>query len=219
MKVVRAVCTIAATTNLPEDNFTNTFHFKSSTATTLTGVSTAIAGRLNTFYDSIQNLYPSALTSGVVTAEFFDLADAPPRVPVATETFSFTPNTTATLMPAENAVCLSYKGFYSSGTPNAWRRGRIFVGPLTSVTGTVASSRFVVSTSTQTILANAATALAGNFAIGTDDWFWAVYSPTAEATIGSLDFATAAILDGWIDNAFDTQRRRGTKSTFRQTWT
>jgi len=47
---------------------------------------------------------------------------------------------------------------------------------------------------------------------------WAVYSPTTDA-VDTIDNAFNDVLDGWVDNAFDTQRRRGPAATTRITWT
>jgi len=42
-------------------------------------------------------------------------------------------------------------------------------------------------------------------------WDWVVYSPTNGNTVN--------VDNGWVDNAFDTQRRRGLAVTARTNWT
>jgi len=48
---------------------------------------------------------------------------------------------------------------------------------------------------------------------------WAVFSPTTAGPApwdeATLEAATTWVTQGYIDNAFDTQRRRGTKATAR----
>jgi hypothetical protein len=53
-------------------------------------------------------------------------------------------------------------------------------------------------------LVQAAQVLRGNTALGVE---WVVRSDTTGAT--------APVTDGWVDNAFDTQRRRGNRATQR----
>jgi hypothetical protein len=48
-------------------------------------------------------------------------------------------------------------------------------------------------------------------AIASASWDWVVYSPT--------DDAYHEVANGWVDNAWDTQRRRGYKPTSRTTFT
>jgi hypothetical protein len=94
-----------------------------------------------------------------------------------------------------------------SGQPQARKRGRIYLGPF-DTTQLNADGRILPAC--QTTIRNAAQALltASDVAL---DWSWAVYSPTN---------ASGVIVDnGWVDNEWDTQRRRGRAATTRSTFT
>jgi hypothetical protein len=43
---------------------------------------------------------------------------------------------------------------------------------------------------------------------------WCVYSPTARG-LGAADLGCTTVTHNWVDNAFDTQRRRGPKASAR----
>lgn len=49
-------------------------------------------------------------------------------------------------------------------------------------------------------------------------WTWCIYSPTTETQTASLASSFIPIVGGWVDNAWDTQRRRGLEPTTRTTW-
>lgn len=124
---------------------------------------------------------------------------------------------TSMYLPLEVAVCLSFTGASSAlhtGTavPLARRRrGRIYTGPFIEGVlanpgtgdlypeidpGYVATLTFAAHR-----LANSAAAL---------DLVWCIYSRTARQI--------TAVLGGWVDNEFDTQRRRQVKADTRTAW-
>jgi hypothetical protein len=110
-------------------------------------------------------------------------------------------------MPPEVAICLSYQAAKISGVPQARRRGRVFIGPLnTSAMGTDGRP----ATAFINALVGAADALKDP--AGAPDWDWSTWS--------SFDPTVSTVIDnGWVDNEFDTQRRRGRKYTTRTTFT
>lgn len=94
--------------------------------------------------------------------------------------------------------------------PQARRRGRIYLGPFgQTVLGTTAVTSDRPLAAAVTAIANAATALATATAGAVVPWV--IYSPT--------NGSGAVVTDGWVDNAFDTQRRRGVAATSRTLWT
>lgn len=206
MPTVRALITIPMDSGLLEDAATNTLYFEAplvDQAAELTGITTA----LTSFYQAV-DVYLSARCNNPVTVRYYDLSQAQPRVPLREDTMTLTFGTGDPL-PQEVALCLSFQGAKSSGVNQARRRGRIYLGPLdrTAAGSTVNADR-PHATALSTI-ATAATALAtAAFGNGTP---WVVYSPSNNAS--------TSVTDGWLDNAFDTQRRRGLAPTSRTLWT
>lgn len=208
MPIIAATVSFEAASSLPEDVITNTFHFDGEFSPNWQNLDDI----LHDFYtavpsgwNSISAYMPDSRVSGTVTYRYYDLADTPPRAPVHEETRTFTPSSTAAL-PAEVALCLSFQSTKVSGLAQARRRNRVYLGPfITSVnsagrpsTGLIGS----VAASARDMLA------AANSAIS---WDWVTRSPTAGTT--------ETVDNGWVDDAWDTQRRRGVQPTTRVLWT
>jgi hypothetical protein len=210
-------CVLDSDTALPKDRVVNTFHFGHGGATWLTANLDAVQAALNSFYNTahtgssnaIAN-FLSARLAGTWTMKMYDLEDDEPRVPIR-EVAGTTMTPGATSYPTEVALCLSYQGAKISGFDQASRRGRLFIGPLSTSTGSsttglpVTSADGVVDT-----LCAAGTYLAGGS--------WAVDAETWDVFSQKFD-TSIPVTDGWVDNAFDTQRRRGEAPTTRQLWT
>lgn len=207
MAITRVVATLPFFSLDSKDVATNTFHF-STVATPDSAERLAIAARLDAFYSAIDLYLSPVISQSLCTYKFFDLADPPPRVPVETiPTVGLTFGTNG--LPEEVAICLSYLATPVSGEPIARRRGRIYLGPLsTTAIGQASSSAFTrISSATRTALGNAAAVLADQ----SEASQWCVYSPT--------DGIARQIKNGYVDDAADTQRRRGRVTTARTIWT
>jgi hypothetical protein len=112
-------------------------------------------------------------------------------------------------MPAETALCLSFGG--QGALPEARRKGRIYIGPLSGVAiGSEGEGRYSRPHPVliQTVRLAAQELL--NAEPGPDSLSWVVYSRAAGATTD--------VQGGWIDNEWDTQRRRGRDATVRTPW-
>lgn len=128
-----------------------------------------------------------------------------------------------TPLPEEVAVCLSmttvgyltFPEHQSAGAPGpvgdvlprARRRGRVFLGPLNSLAIDASSGRPLVSTTFRTNIADAFSTL--HAAMGANVTPLQVFSRT--------DHAMRRVNGIWIDDAFDTIRRRGIQATSRMT--
>lgn len=118
-------------------------------------------------------------------------------------------------LPEEVALCLSFAGVSALGgapttPPN--RRGRIYLGPLaTAAIGDLDPASFTrPADDFMDATLSMATALAG-YADGSASPFqWVVWS---RATGGAL----TPVTHWWVDNAWDTQRRRGVDASSRVT--
>lgn len=195
------------TSGLPKDRFVNTFHF----FTAGTGADFPnVRDLLEDFYcttgtgSPLRTHMPTILqTQPLVTA--YDLSDPKPRTPVYTAGFKV-PVTwgTGTPLPTEVALCLSFEGEKVSGENQKRRRNRVYLGPFRSQT--VASTgkpdpTFITDVARQAkAMHDAATASV--------TWDWVAYSPT--------DDQHHLIDHLWVDDAWDTQRRRGIAASSRQ---
>lgn len=116
--------------------------------------------------------------------------------------------TTATSLPSELAVCTSFSG-PSAGIPAASRRGRVFIGPINTAAIDNVSGEVYVNNLFRTVLAVSTKALQA--ALEEDDVLLAIWSRSQK----HVTIAT----EGYVDNAWDIQRRRGVESTQRKLWT
>lgn len=200
---------------LPRDAAINTFHFATShpaTVATTTELDEIVA-KVKAAYDTAQTGSTNALTallgsalSGAWSMKIYDLHDPEPRVPVRDTgpLATFTPGSTS--LPQEVAICLSYHGAFTSGVNPRNRRGRIYIGPLSS-SGLVTSTG-LPSTSANSIIDTVAAMGSWLIQATASDCTWEVYSPTTNTHTG--------VTGGYVDNEWDTQRRRGYRATVRQ---
>ena len=216
MGILRVQHSFQGVTGQPDDQFVNVFYFQPAVGA---GTLAALATTIKQFWsatspDAIQPL--SYYMSGVAdnpgaSVKMYDLDDAIPRAPVYAETYNpsaFGAGASKNL-PDEVALCLSYTAGPASGLPIARRRGRLFIGPfnenalistgLNAESGPVEGLRVTLAQGA----AMMAAAAAGN---GYD---WSVFSPTNNEAV--------SILSCWVNNAWDTQRRRGNKPSSRYT--
>lgn len=187
----------------PENVAVNTWHCD---ALSLPGGYEDFVDSLVDFYLAIDGLYSSLVTSADITLTTYNMTDPTPRAPVEVRTLSGFVKGSGTL-PTEVAACLSFQGVRVSGEDQAKRRGRVYIGPLSSTV--MASDSIYIDSGDRDTLATAAGALV-TASEASITYKWCVYSPTDEALI--------EVTNGWIDNAPDTQRRRGIPSAARTLW-
>jgi hypothetical protein len=192
---------------LPEETITNTFYVAG------TPTPASMAADLNAALpDSVYQW-----TAGFGSSEMewensrllgYDAADATPRVPVYNEALVLNAATEANPLPPEVALCLSYRSAQISGENLARCRGRLYMGPFNEAANTTADSTRSRPASTLVgNLVNGAVALAAAL----DPLLWVLYS--------SADGVPKTIVSGWVDNAWDTQRRRGNVPNTRTPYT
>jgi|SRR5688500_574510 len=204
MTVTRAQISIGMDSGIPADAVTNTLYFE-STGDFLAGADlTAVQGAITTYVQAIDGLMPTSTVGPTATVKLYRMEDSTPRVPFHEFSITLTPGA-GDALPSECAIVVSFQGSKASGINQARRRGRNYVGPLTVTTN--AGGRPTPAAIT-TIRDAAAALLAASVAAA--GWSWVVWSPTSVAAV--------PVASGWVDNAFDTQRRRGvdaiTRSTF-----
>lgn len=208
-------------TGIPSDVAVNTFHFDGGTVDPEDDP-TLITTPLTRFYTvaaSPSGDPPGAWLSPIVSRSggackirLYNMADPKPRKPFEIHSFTLPTVIGATDgMPNEVAVVASFHGDPASGLPQARRRGRVFIGPLTKSAfsmGTNASMP-AVGTVFRESLVNASKRLCQeSFASGAR---WVVYSRTNNNLV--------PVRSGWVDSDPDTQRRRENGVRNRVTWT
>lgn len=120
--------------------------------------------------------------------------------PVASAGPTTTANHSAAPMPREVAICLSYAAVDDPAKSTSRRRGRIYLGPLPQ---SVAADRPGAALLNDILVFGQSLASIGTAGNTT----WKLYSRT--------DAVTAKIESIWVDDAWDTQRRRGLAPTAR----
>lgn len=221
---VRALVKVNHSTGLPEDQIINTWAFSIPDGTTRVAGTGDIATALGAFYHAIRaNLSSQYLWSAGVI-EFIDLAEERPRVAYDDTPLGMTqPASTNNDMPPEVALCLSFKAAPVSGENAARRRGRVYIGPLQLASGDVPAS-------TTTVVDLVSDQANTNILASAMSSSWCIYSRYTHYGVpvgGDIkdydenpDFLPASFVPVealWVDNAWDVQRRRGTKATYRKT--
>lgn len=216
---LRAQVSLFTVSALPKDTIVNTFHFNTDTGST--GNFDTIVSRLDTLYSALGS-YISTIMNGQARVKIYDLEDQEPRTPVHDATFTYVPDGGPT-MPADVAICLSYQAATVSGESPRRRRGRLYLGhPNDACRGPVNGADITVHTNARNAIAAQFDALASAV-----DPKWAVFSPTTAGPSLGLNGAYTEeqlapafndVTNGWIDDRFDTQRRRGATPTTRTLW-
>ena len=159
------------------------------------------------FYDDINATYwSSSIAQNGHIVKFYALPGVKPNYPFAEGTFNLASAPSGSPLPSECAIVLSMQGTRTAGSPQARRRGRIYLGPWGAAANT--SGRPTPALATQ--IASATQTLEANLN---------AQSPISSLAVWSqADGVGVNIVDGWIDNAWDTQRRRGLQYTSRTTY-
>lgn len=193
----------------PEDVYTNTFYFENETFVgTTDDVATDLQADLQEFYAvapsgvatpvAVSSRFSSFQVGQSAELRVYDLGQPAPRYP---KIRSFDLGTmSSTSLPAEVAVCLSYVA--AQNQPR--NRGRLYLGPLGQNAVEVTSGKCQpAEVWRRSVLASAKRLM------DKTEYVWCLWSPTS----GEMKGITGA----WMDNSFDTQRRRGDAPTQRYT--
>lgn len=194
---------LAAASGIAEDASVNTLHFSCVTPAT---DAAAIAASLETIWDSNRGLFPATVAQNGHRIKIYNLADAEPRAPLVDTTFNLDSAPSGAPLPTEVALCLSFQAGRISGQSQARRRGRIYWGPIKASYND--SNGRPDATAVATVLNVGDELLAASTAA--TDWSWGVFS--------RVDDDLVSVQNGWVDNAWDIQRRRGLAPTTRSTF-
>ena len=203
MPFYTAQMTLKMVSGVTADVAVNSLHFVGSDVPNDPG---EIEGGMFSFYDDLVLFYSASVAQNGHTLKVYNLDDPQPRYPALESTYNFPSAPTGNTLPHEVAIVASFQADRISGTPQARRRNRIYIGPLKD--STVSTSGFVQTANINAL--NQAMEDLESFMRTSTAVRWIAYSPTED----NGDFVT----NGWVDNAFDTQRRRGRKATVRTVW-
>lgn len=202
-------------TGLPRDVAVNTFHFDVPDLDVADA--TAIAAALEAFYNEVPTGGADTIASrlsayidrstDVCEMRFYDDESTGPALVNNLWTLEGASSTSS--LPFEVAVCASFAGV-DVGVPAAQQRGRVYLGPLViDVIDSLANQPARPDGDFMDDLNRAMVDLA-NADLGPSGSTWVVYSRT--------NGNGSQVQYGWVDNEFDTQRRRQTEATARLSW-
>jgi len=218
-----------AQTGHPKDNTVNTFHFTTPTASgevDSQAVFDALVASVKDFFDTgatgpsggaVLNppraFFTSVAITPTVTIKVYrcetEIALGLSAEPLYTTTFNLGAMDAGAPYPAEVAVCASFRHAPTDPAyPAASQRGRIYIGNLSSTqAGGVTGGRCYVGSGFRDVLCGQMKKLAAVTTAGID---WVVWSHKLAQAF--------PITAGWVDDAFDTQRRRGEDAATRTLW-
>lgn len=202
MPLYRTQAVIATTDNVSANYATNSYYVSAPDLTELEGWHAA----LSAFYLAIDQFFSNMVrVSNGLTLKSYDMADPEPRAPLLEDSYNLTISNSDPL-PAEVSLVLSFQALQESGVPQARRRGRVYLPFMQS------SQNLPAGRPSTTLINGVIDAASDLVDAGKDDPYfdWAVFS-TVDQDFGLVN-------NGWVDNEWDTQRRRGRDATFRTTF-
>lgn len=212
MPHVKALVSLPHTGGIAENVVVNTFHFATDVGPQGPAL-TEIADELEAFYlassQPSQNTLTQFLSASLATTgssiKLYNMADPIPRPPILVRSFDLGP-TAGSNLPREVALCLSFQALPVAGVPQRRRRGRVYIGPF----GTAAQNYTAGDARPSQSLIDTLKERGARLSNSLEFSDWAVFSSVTPALL--------PVANGWVDNAFDTQRRRGLDANTRNTW-
>ncbi len=212
---IRVQHVMPAKSGLPEDRFITTWAFKTLDGLPPTAAHLASAADVVTaFFNTVTAPATVGITAHLsryingpaVECRVYRLGDSVPREPTVFPRPLIISSTSQG--PSEVALCASF--YATRNLPR--RRGRVYVGPLGNTTTSIDQGDGTQPTrpslSLRNSLIGAMTGLRTQAAAAGIPW----------GVLSGLDVEIRPVTAGWVDNAFDTQRRRGEEASSRLTW-
>lgn len=200
----QAQVTLRNANGLPADGVVNTYAFTN----TGTGDPDQLVEAIIAMYEALPKFWSSSMLVGSnINVKLYGLSDPEPRTPLLDVNGAIT-GVGGTPLPAEVALCVSFAAAVDSGTPPARRRGRIFLGHLDDSLNSQLANQ---SRPDDSVLIQVALVFEDFMeSLALVGWDWSVWS--------RADDSLFPVIRGWIDNSWDTQRRREVDPTARRTW-
>lgn len=186
------------------DLFVNTWYCQAQGATDVETAAQSFADDVSEFYQNFAVLLTDDIIDPLGSWRAYDLTEPEPRSPIAEGVVDVSLLVSHTqALPTELAVCMSYRGAFVSGTNKGQMRGRVYLGGFQ--TASLDPLGRVDPATTIGIRDAGAALLAASDSSG--DYVWCQHS----AKTGICH----QVIGGWVDNAWDIQRRRGLDVTDR----
>lgn len=219
---IKAVVEMHYASGLPRDVVQNTFTFVCQDGTNYLEY---IEDTLQAAYDNVTGAYSHDVdrTPGA-SLTFYDWTVAPPNPPLATSTLTIQAvSGSAYDLPPEVSMVCSFQAPTVAGVPMARRRGRVYLGPWCTASAVDSSAPpAAIVSAVKDFGLDIVTAAGGS---GTIACLAVLSRKQAGGWLlpgesGPPNFAAAVspVYKGWVDNAWDTQRRRGQDATSRTTF-
>lgn len=215
MPSIKAVVNLPYTTGLPRDVSQQTYCFI---------VPDASEEKLDDLCDTLARFYNVSAGVGATTfgrylssvvdrafcwIDLYNVSITPSGPPIHSKPFTFGPAYATQSLPLEVALVQSFQGVKVSSMPQSRRRGRNYLGPFCSQAMGAEAGLPRPSGEIVACIAAAAERLA-NEVIDNDIGEWCVWSRSTGLFV--------PVANGWINNEWDTQRRREAKETDRVRW-
>lgn len=200
MAVYKFQVSVPVTTTLPRDRFVNVFHMDHVAGavqpTDLTNMANDIVALWNARFGR---------SSNEIMVKIYDAAGPPPHPPLKTHIVNAGSVWAGADVPNEVALCVSYAG---PNRNNRRQRGRMYLAPQLKAGSPVFTWGQLPDTNTLNWAADWYRKSNESFPdLGGVDWKFGVWSPAAQSFTQTTQY--------WVDNEWDTQRRRGRKATTR----
>lgn len=205
MPSIRVMAVLAMDTAIPRDVSINNWHFDCDNDSTAITAALVAVGQ---FYQDVASIFSKHVDLSSSRFKAYNWSLPEPRPPLLDIPMGIAGPTGFGTLPHELACCLSFQGARVAGQVQARRRGRVYLGPLDDQLKT--SEGNVSTFETDKIRDAAATFLVKSVEAST--WQWVVHSTR------NLANPDTPVTNGWVDDAFDVQRRRGTDPTMRHTF-
>jgi hypothetical protein len=209
---------IGSVSGVPADVTVNTFHFSTAAPVATPADYDAAVTLVHEFFSTmttagakVETLLGQHLDPASARVKVYDMTDPMPRVP-RRDSPQPLGSTGAGFLPSECALVVSFRGLSESGVLARRNRGRIYLGPLAGAVGTFSAASGDVRPTllAQQIAVAAALRLSTAALPAGANLIWSIYS--------KVDNALRPVGSGYVDNALDTQRRRGRLATSRVSW-
>nr|CRY96681.1 hypothetical protein [uncultured prokaryote] len=207
---VRAQITLRTSDLIPANYSTNTLHLLVQDSVTQEddpeGIGFIIED-ITQLYLDLEGVLGSLSRDGHEIA-LYDERNPLDSPPIRIETFDFVSFFPPDRLPSEVSIVSSFRAQRQPGVSPRSTRNRVYIGPLRSAALDETTGR--VADASRQLIAQAFFDFLQAVADRLDVYNWVIRSPTL-----GLSWP---IFEGFVDNAFDTQRRRGVESSARSTW-
>lgn len=216
MSFYRAQSRIPNDTGQAADQVVNTFHFATNDVGSKVEEAEDIWGQVGNWLLAVDGFLSENLATPA-TVTVYDLEDAEPRVPVYEDTVALTLGSSS----AANQVALvmRYRANYTSGVARARRRGRLFIGPLSTDAfdgvgdNTPSASQTSLIAAAGAALGPTITGVTSGSTISWSVFSRAIFADTPGSVATKLAAAFSTVVECSVPNRFGTQRRRSTEVT------